>query len=61
MAARIDARMKQLEALELLEVEILSQMADFMPDFHHLMLKHPARRWTPCVRNFPDSTGLPKS
>ncbi len=38
MAARIDARMKQLEALELLEVEILSEMADFMPDFHHLML-----------------------
>lgn len=38
MAARIDARMKQLEALKLLEVEILSQMADFMPDFHHLML-----------------------
>ena len=41
MAARIDARMKQLEALELLEVEILSQMADFMPDFHHLMLNAP--------------------
>ena len=38
MAGRIDARMKQLDALGLLEVEILPEMADFMDDFHHLMM-----------------------
>jgi hypothetical protein len=38
MAGRIDARMKCLEALGLPEVEILPEMAEFMPDFHHLMM-----------------------
>ena len=38
MAARIDSKMKQLDALGLLEVEILSEMAEYMPDFHHLMM-----------------------
>ena len=38
MAARIDARIKQLDALGRLEVEILPEMAEYMPDFHHLMV-----------------------
>jgi hypothetical protein len=38
MAARIDRKMKQLDALGLLEVEILPEMAEYMPDFHHLMM-----------------------
>lgn len=38
MAARIDSRIKQLEVLSLLEVEILSEMAGYMPDFHELMI-----------------------
>ena len=38
MAGRIDARMRQLEELELSEVEILPEMADFMTDFHHVMV-----------------------
>lgn len=38
IAARIDARIKQLDALGLLEVQILSEMADDMPGFHHLMV-----------------------
>ena len=37
MAARIDARIKQLDARGLLEVEILPEMAEYMPDFHHLL------------------------
>ena len=38
MAARIDARIKQLDALRLFEVEILPEMAEYMPDFHHLIV-----------------------
>jgi hypothetical protein len=38
MAARIDRKIKQLDALGLLEVEILPEMAEYMPDFHHLMM-----------------------
>lgn len=38
MAERIDARIKQLDALSLLEVEIISAMAEYMPDFHRLMV-----------------------
>lgn len=34
IAARIDARMKQLDALKLQEVEILSGMAAHMEDFY---------------------------
>ena len=37
MAARIDARIQQLDALRLAEAEIISGMAGYMPDFHHLM------------------------
>jgi hypothetical protein len=37
MVERIDLKIKQLDALELLEVEILSEMGEYMPDFHHLM------------------------
>ena len=37
MAARIDARMVQLDALRLAEAEIISGMTGYMPDFHHLM------------------------
>lgn len=37
MAARIDARMVQLDALRLAEAEIISGMVEYMPDFHHLM------------------------
>ncbi len=35
VASRIDAKIKQLEARGLLEVEILRAMAEHMPDFHH--------------------------
>ena len=35
MASRIDRKMKQLDALGLLEVEILPEMAYYMSDFHH--------------------------
>ncbi|MDD1634869.1 MAG: hypothetical protein LUQ06_00865, partial [Methylococcaceae bacterium] len=38
MASRIDRKMKQLDALGLLEVEILPEMAHYMSDFHHLMM-----------------------
>ena len=38
MAARIDRKIKQLDVLGLLEVEILPEMAEYMPDFHHLMM-----------------------
>lgn len=38
MAARIDAQMKQLAALGLIEVEILSAMEEYLPDFHQLMM-----------------------
>jgi hypothetical protein len=41
MAARIDKKIKQLDALGLLEVEILPEMADNMPDFHHLLMNAP--------------------
>ena len=37
MAARIDRKMKQLDALGLLEVEILPEMAYYMSDFHQLL------------------------
>ncbi len=37
IAARIDARMKQLDGLKLQEAEILSAMADHMEDFHRLL------------------------
>ena len=37
MAARIDARMVQLDALRLAEAEIISGMVEYMPDFHDLM------------------------
>lgn len=38
MAARIDARMKHLAALGLIEVEILAEMKEYLPDFHQLMM-----------------------
>jgi len=38
MAVQIDRKIKQLDALRFLEVEILSEMAEHMPDFHHLMM-----------------------
>lgn len=38
MAVQIDRKIKQLDALGFLEVEILSEMAEHMPDFHHLMM-----------------------
>jgi hypothetical protein len=41
MPARIDKKIKQLDALGLLEVEILPKMADNMPDFHHLLMNAP--------------------
>ena len=41
VASRIDAKIKQLEARGLLEVEILRAMAEHMPDFHHLMVTAP--------------------
>ncbi len=41
MAAKIDKKIKQLDALGLLEVEILPEMADHMPDFHHLLMNAP--------------------
>jgi hypothetical protein len=37
IAARIDARMKQLDALKLQEAEILPAMAEHMEDFHRLL------------------------
>ncbi len=37
IAARIDARMKQLDALRLQEAEILPAMAEHMEDFHRLL------------------------
>lgn len=37
IAARIDARMRQLEGLKLEIVEIIPAMADYMPDFYQLM------------------------
>jgi hypothetical protein len=38
MAARIDAKMKQLDALGMLEVQIIPAMAEYMSDFHHLIV-----------------------
>ena len=38
MASRIDARMKQLAALGLIEVEILAEMEEYLPDFYQLMM-----------------------
>ncbi len=38
MAASIDRKIRQLDALGLLEVEILPEMAEYMPDFHRLMM-----------------------
>ena len=38
VASRIDAKIKQLEARGLVEVEILPAMAEEMPDFHQLMV-----------------------
>lgn len=38
IAARIDLRIRQLDASGLREIEILAEMADYMPDFHQLML-----------------------
>lgn len=38
MAARIDARMRQLAALGLIEVEILPEMEEYLPEFHQLMM-----------------------
>ena len=40
MAGRIDARMKQLDALGLLEVEILPEMADFMDEKLAFLCRH---------------------
>lgn len=37
VASRIDAKIRQLEARGLIEVEILPAMADDMPDFHRLV------------------------
>ena len=41
VASRIDAKIKQLEARGLLEVEILPAMAEDMRDFHRLMVTAP--------------------
>ena len=41
MASRIDAKIKQLEARGLVEVEILPAMAEDMRDFHRLMVTAP--------------------
>ena len=41
VASRIDAKIKQLEAQGLVEVEILPAMAEDMPDFHQLMVTVP--------------------
>jgi hypothetical protein len=38
MAARIDARIRQLDELGFLEVEILAEMKEYLPDFHQLMM-----------------------
>ncbi|MEQ1636829.1 MAG: hypothetical protein ABL903_09045 [Methylococcales bacterium] len=38
IAASIDKKIKLLDALGLLEAEILPEMAEYMPDFHHLMM-----------------------
>lgn len=38
MVVRIDARMKQLDTLGLIEVQILPEMTEYMSDFHHLMM-----------------------
>lgn len=38
MAARIDAKIKQLGALGLIEAEIFPVMATHMADFEHLMI-----------------------
>ena len=38
IAARIDARINQLTALGLIEVEILAEMQDCLSDFHQLMM-----------------------
>lgn len=37
IAATIDARMKQLDALHLQEAEIMPAMAEHMEDFHRLV------------------------
>ncbi len=37
MAVRIDARMKRLAELGLIEVEILPEMEEYLPDFYQLM------------------------
>ena len=39
VASRIDAKIKQLEARGLVEVEILPAMAEDMRDFHRLMVR----------------------
>ncbi len=43
MVAHIDARIRQLDALDMQEVEIIAAMAEYMSDFHHLMVStsHP--------------------
>jgi hypothetical protein len=38
MAARIDVRMRLLAAQSLIEVEILSEMEEYLPDFHQLIM-----------------------
>ena len=34
----IDRKMQQLNALGFIEVQIIAAMADYMPDFHHVMM-----------------------
>jgi hypothetical protein len=41
MVESIDRRMQQLNVVGLVEVEILAAMADYMPDFHHLITHTP--------------------
>lgn len=53
VARRIDAKIKQLEALGLLEVEILPAMAEDMPDFHRLMMTAPGLEMDALCAEFP--------
>lgn len=42
MAAKIDKKIKRLDALGLLEAEIFPEMVDHMSDFHYLMMNTPS-------------------
>jgi hypothetical protein len=38
MVESIDKKMQQLNALGFIEVQVIAAMADYMPDFHHVMM-----------------------